>query len=65
MPAPVGERFAAAVADALVPGGRFVAYQLRPHVAQRATPRLGAPACAWEWRNIPPMRVYTWTKVGR
>lgn len=65
MPAPVGERIAAAVAEALAPGGRFVAYQLRPHVAQRATPRLGAPACAWEWRNIPPMRVYTWTKAGR
>lgn len=65
MPVTVGECVAAAVADALAPGGRFVAYQLRPHVAQRATPRLGEPACAWEWRNIPPMRVYTWTKAGR
>lgn len=63
LPAPVGERISAAVKTALTPGGRFVAYQLRAHVAQFATPLLGAPAREWEWRNIPPMRVYTWTRT--
>jgi phospholipid N-methyltransferase len=62
MPAAAGVRVAAAVKQSLAPGGRFVAYQVRPHVARHASPLLGEPACEWEWRNIPPMRVYTWTR---
>lgn len=62
MPVEVGERIAAAVAAALAPGGRFVAYQVRAHVARRATPVLGPPTRQWELRNIPPMQVLTWTR---
>jgi phospholipid N-methyltransferase len=62
MPVEVGERIAAAVATSLAPGGRFVAYQVRAHVARRTTPVMGTPTCEWEFRNIPPMQVFTWTR---
>lgn len=62
MPVEAAQRIATAVADSLAPGGRVVAYQLRPHVARYITPHLGAPDAAWEWRNVPPMRVFRWVK---
>lgn len=62
MPQDVGERIAAAVAAVLAPGGRFVAYQVRPRVAEFTRPHLGAPKFEWEWWNVPPMRVFTWVK---
>lgn len=62
MPVEVGERIAAAVASSLAPGGRFVAYQVRAHVARRTRPVLGTPIFEWEFRNIPPMQVFTWTR---
>lgn len=46
----------------LTPGASFVAYQLRAHVARYAQPWMGDAAARWEWLNIPPMRVYRWTK---
>jgi phosphatidylethanolamine/phosphatidyl-N-methylethanolamine N-methyltransferase len=65
MPAEVADRIAQAVAQVLAPGGRFVAYQVRGHVAEYATPYLGVPRQQWELLNIPPVRVFTWTKAGR
>lgn len=62
MPAAVGDRIAKAVAQVLAPGGCFVAYQLRAHVAGFTTPYLGKPRREWELVNIPPMRVYRWDK---
>jgi phospholipid N-methyltransferase len=62
MPAATAERIAVAVAQCLAPGGRFVAYQVRARVAEVVTPHLGAPEIAWEWLNIPPLRVYRWVK---
>jgi len=62
MPTAVGERIAAAVAGVLAPGGRFVAYQLRAHVARFATPHLGRPKRSVELLNIPPMQVFCWTR---
>lgn len=50
------------VASLLRPGGRFVAYQVRPHVAHYVSPYLGRPHQAWEPINIPPVRVFTWVK---
>lgn len=64
MPQDVGERIAAAVATVLRPGGVFVAYQVRPRVAEFTTPHLGAPKFEWELWNVPPMRVFTWVKAG-
>lgn len=62
LPAAVAERVAAAVAQCLAPGGRFVAYQVRAQVAKFLTPYLGPPQVAWEWLNVPPLRVYRWVK---
>ncbi len=62
MPAEVADRVAAAVAQVLAPGGRFVAYQVRAHVARYTAPYLGEPAQQWEWLNIPPVRVFTWQR---
>lgn len=62
LPVEAAQRIAAAIDASLAPGGRVVAYQLRPHVAGFITPHLGAPRAAWEWRNLPPMRVFRWVK---
>ena len=60
----VSDRVAAAVAQALKPGGRFVAYQVRAHVAAFVSPYLGQPDKQWEVVNVPPVRVFTWVKAG-
>lgn len=62
LPADVADRIAAAIARCLAPGGRFVAYQVRAHVACYVRPYLGEPEFSWEWRNTPPVRVFRWTK---
>lgn len=62
LPVEAARRIAAAIDAGLGPGGRVVAYQVRPHVAGYLSPRLGEPRTAWEWRNLPPMRVYRWVK---
>lgn len=62
MPPEVSDRIAATIARVLPPGGRFVAYQVRAHVAGFVTPYLGEPDKQWEMVNIPPVRVFTWQK---
>ncbi len=64
MPAEVSDRVAAAIAQVLRPGGRFVAYQVRAHVAGFVAPYLGPPDKHWEIVNVPPVRVFTWVKPG-
>lgn len=63
MPADIGDRIAKAIAQVLPPGGRFVAYQWTPVVAQRLEPYLGPARREWEPLNLPPMRVFTWRKA--
>ncbi len=65
MPTDVSQRIAAAIATVLRPGGRFVAYQVRAHVAGFLTPHLGEPRKEWEVVNVPPVRVFTWVKPER
>lgn len=62
MPPEVSHRVAAAIAAVLRPGGRFVAYQVRAHVADFVSPYLGPPEKQWEFVNVPPVRVFTWVK---
>ena len=62
MPPDVADRVAAVVAQVLRPGGRFVAYQVRAHVADFVSPYLGQPDKRWEVMNVPPVRVFTWVK---
>lgn len=62
MPSDAAEQTAAAICNNLAPGGRIVAYQWSPQVAGYIAPFLGPPRTAWEWRNLPPMRVFVWVK---
>ncbi|MEN8161538.1 MAG: rRNA adenine N-6-methyltransferase family protein [Myxococcota bacterium] len=62
MGAALGRRIANAIFDALPAGGRFVAYQVRGRVHDVARPVFGRARVAVEFRNIPPMRIYSWTK---
>ncbi len=64
IPAALGRDIAAAVYTALVPGGRFVAYQFSPQVVNYLTPLMGDPTVEREIRNVPPMRIYSWRKQG-
>jgi len=63
MPSAVADRIAGEIARVLAPGGRFVAYQVRASVADYATTYLGPPRKEWELLNIPPVRVFTWTRA--
>lgn len=62
MPKALGKEIIAAVYDALVPGGRFVAYQFTDRVADYARPVMGAPTIEYEFVNVPPLRLFTWRK---
>lgn len=62
MPTEAARGIAAAIARVLAPQGRFVAYQVRDHVARYASPHLGPPAREREWLNIPPVHVFTWRR---
>lgn len=62
MPQQLSQRIAACIAQVLRPGGRFVAYQVRAHVAEFMSPHLGPPEKQWEMMNVPPVRVFTWVK---
>lgn len=59
----LGEALVAAIADVLSPDGRFVAYQARDSVARLCDPVMSRAGTVTEYRNIPPMRVYTWTST--
>lgn len=60
-----GRRTLEAAREILAPGGRFVAYQFRSHVRRMAEPLFGPAVEKSEILNIPPMKVYTWTRDGR
>jgi phospholipid N-methyltransferase len=56
------ERVLSAITAALVPGGRFVAYQVSGAVERLCRPFLGEPHEELELLNIPPVRVFRWVK---
>ena len=62
LPRDSAKRIAAAIHASLAPGGRLVAYQWRAQVANCFAPHLGPPRMAWEWRSLPPMRLFVWVK---
>ena len=57
-----GRRTLEAAKRILAPGGRFVAYQFRGHVRRMAEPVFGPGQTVSGFWNIPPMRIYTWTR---
>ncbi len=63
MPRASSEALLRSIWNGLPPGGRFVAYQMRGHVEQMGNAIFGWSArVQWEWRNVPPLRVYRWQK---
>jgi phosphatidylethanolamine/phosphatidyl-N-methylethanolamine N-methyltransferase len=62
MPPDAGTRILREVWHCLAPGGCFVAYQFRDRVAVLGRRILGEPEMDLELLNVPPMRVYRWSK---
>lgn len=62
MPLDLGRRILASVWACLLPGGHFVAYQVRDRVALLGRKLLGRPEVELELLNVPPMRIYHWRK---
>jgi phosphatidylethanolamine/phosphatidyl-N-methylethanolamine N-methyltransferase len=62
MPPSVAGRILDGIYAALVPGGRFVAYQVRGHVEVLSRPYFGPAQVNVELLNIPPVRIYRWEK---
>jgi phosphatidylethanolamine/phosphatidyl-N-methylethanolamine N-methyltransferase len=60
-----GSKILAALSSALVPGGRFVAYQVSSQVASVCRPFLGEAQVEMQIFNIPPVRIYRWEKDSR
>ena len=59
----LGTQILRSVHDALAPGGRFVAYQVRDRVGKLGGGVFGrATMVQREMLNVPPMRVYRWEK---
>jgi phosphatidylethanolamine/phosphatidyl-N-methylethanolamine N-methyltransferase len=57
-----GLRILEAISASLAPQGRFVAYQVSGHVEDLARPLMGPARIEVELLNIPPLRLYRWTK---
>jgi len=64
LPEALATQIVTAVHTALRPGGRFVAYQVTDSVVDYAAPVMGVPKIEYEFRNVPPLRVFTWFKDG-
>ena len=62
MPRTLGRDILRAVHDVLEPGGCFVAYQVRDVVEGLGNEVFGHASKQTELLNVPPMRVYRWTK---
>ena len=43
-------------------GGVFIAYQFLANIEEIAQPRFGKATVKRVWKNLPPLRVYTWMK---
>lgn len=54
----------AAINASLAPGGRFLAYHFRPHVAAFLMPHPGPSHPASDRRNVPPVHVFRWVKAA-
>lgn len=58
-----GSQIIEAVVTLLPPNGRFVAYQVNNQVATLCRPFMGPEQTSLELFNIPPMRIFQWTKM--
>ncbi len=62
LPEAAAQQVAAGIHACLAPGGRFVAYQVADKVVDVVAPLMGEPKVELEVRNVPPLRIYTWTR---
>lgn len=62
LPPELARRVVSEIHACLSPGGRFVAYQVTDRVAEYARPVFGAPRVEHEILNLPPLRIFTWTR---
>jgi len=58
----LASRILEAIAALLAPGGRFIAYQVSASVERLCRPFLGSAHEELEPLNIPPVRLFRWTK---
>ncbi|TWU08494.1 16S ribosomal RNA methyltransferase KsgA/Dim1 family protein [Stieleria varia] len=63
LPAAVAAAIVRSVHEALAPAGAFIAYQIRSDIEQHAFPLFGPSKCEVIALNIPPLKVYQWTKL--
>lgn len=63
MPATTAKTIAESIHQVLRPGGVFIAYQIRDHVTEFARPLFGPAETEVVPMNLPPLTLYTWTKV--
>ncbi|WP_235034463.1 class I SAM-dependent methyltransferase [Roseiconus lacunae] len=63
LPADVARQITQQIYELLDNTGVFLAYQVRDDVAKVAHPLFGTPRKQHVARNLPPLRVYSWTKV--
>ena len=63
LPEGVGDRIAAETAAVLKPDGAFLVYQVSGRVADFIGPHFARVERGFEWRNIPPMRLF-WASNG-
>src|SRR5262245_22178522 len=64
MTRPLGRDIIRSVHDSLEPGGVFVAYQVRDRVKILGSEVFGRAQTDMVLLNVPPMRVYRWTKTA-
>lgn len=62
IPRATAKRISRSIHEALPVGGTFIAYQLRDDILSFTRPLFGSPHTRFVMRNLPPLRVYTWTK---
>lgn len=62
LPEDLAGEIAAEIHAVLAPGGRFVAYQFNDRVANYTRPLMGDPEIEFVFRNVPPLRLFTWRK---
>jgi phospholipid N-methyltransferase len=62
LPKYIAKEIIQSIYDNIKPGGMFVAYQFRDRVGKLATPIFGESVSYWEFKNLPPMKIYIWKK---
>jgi phospholipid N-methyltransferase len=62
LPEAVAGQIVQAIDQLLRPGGTFIAYQVQDDVSDYAQPCFGTPTLQSVPLNLPPLKVYCWTK---